>query len=407
MVLYVFCTNLLFTLTFKVQLLSISCLEGIMNKFKKLPIVLLSTGLVFGVSTVAHSSVSLASISGWEADVSGSIPVFFVVSDFEGDEDASRIMSGFNPANLTFSVAAPKSNGITVTSRVQIDTHLQGSQTQNSGLFESRVAEIQVDGDFGTVNVGKGFGIFNSSAIGDLGSGMGVGFMGGGPDTGNTTGGRIGTGYVYANFNPRIMYSSNNMGGITYKVGLFNPEEPTDSAGGARTSLPRFEGQVNYAMNMDDSDLKLWAGFMWQEVKLIVEDVDYDMQGLDIGFHLDIANFGFTGAYTDTEGVGADGLYGIGGISDAEVDGSQWYFEGDVVVGATTYGLSYGEGEQDSHTAPFAVADVKNELTMLFVRHKVTDNLTVMGELQDYESTTGSVTSTEYNAVAVGLQFDF
>ena len=362
----------------------------------KIPAALLSFGFAFGIPTFANAGITLASDSGWTASLSGSLPIFLVVSDTEDGEKASRIMSGFNPANLTFGVSAPESNGLTVSAHVQIDTHLQGSGVQNSGLFESRVAEIQIDGSFGTVNIGKGFGIFNSSAIGDLGSGKGVGLMGAGADTGNATAGRIGTGYVYANFNPRIMYSSNDMGGLSFKAGLFNPEEPADAAGTVETSLPRLEGQVNYALTKDGTGLKLWAGLMHQPVELVVENVDYDIQAFDIGFHLDVANLGLTAAYTDTQGIGADGLYGFGGISDADVDGSQWYIEGDIVLGATTLGLSYGEGDQDSHTSPFVVPDVKNELTMIFVHHKATKNLTLMGELQTYESKTGSTTTTRW-----------
>ena len=384
-----------------------------MNTQKQLPASFLLSVIVLTTPSISNADITFTSDSNWNASVSGSLPVFMVISDFDkGEEEkATRIMSGFNPVNLTFHIFAPEFNGISVSSHVQIDTHLQGSQTQNSGTFESRVAEIKISGDFGTLNAGKGFGIFNSSTIGDLGSGMGVGLLGGGADTGNATGGRIGTGYVYANFNPRIMYSSNDINGLTFKVGLFNPEEPTNAAGTVETALPRVEGQVNIAFTSKSADIKLWSGFMWQEVELIVEEVNYDMRGIDIGFHLDVGRFGLTAAYTDTLGIGADGLYGFDAISDADVDGSQWYVEGDIVVGKSTFGVSYGEGDQDSHTSPFAVPDIKNELAMFFLRHKVTPNLTVMGELQKYESTTKtlttSMTTTKYNALALGFQFDF
>ncbi|MEJ2416227.1 MAG: porin [Exilibacterium sp.] len=305
----------------------------------------------------ANASVNLMSTDeGWEANLSGAVPVFLVVSDFESGEDSSRIQSGFNPASLTIGVKAPSSDGLRVSGQVQIDTHLQGAQTQNSGLFESRIYEIQVDGDFGSVNIGKGFGIFNSTAIGDLGSGMGVGLLGNGADTGNATAGRIGTGYVYANFNPRITYTTPDMGGLKMKVGLFNPEEPTDAAGGVETSAPRIEAQLDYATEFDGGGFKFWTGFMYQKVELVVEDLDYDIQGADIGAHIDLGGFGLTLAY------------------------------------------------QDAHTQPFPVAAVTNELGMLFLRHKMTPSLTFMAEYQDYQS---DVNPGDYNAVAIGFQYDF
>jgi len=363
-----------------------------------------SITLLSVLSALSFSEVTLYSDeNGWDANISGSIPVFLVLSDTKDGEQASRIMSGFNPASLTFGVTMPEENGLVVSTKFQINNHLQGSQVQNSGLFESRIAEIQIDGDFGTLNIGKGFGIFNSSAIGDIGSSKGVGWMGGGADQANTTGGHIGTGYVYANFNPRIMYSHSVGDNFNYKFGLFNPEEPTDAAGSVETKVPRVEGQINYVIN----SFELWTGFMWQPVELIVEDVDYNLQGVDVGGRYKQGGVQVTASYTITEGIGADGLYGFGGINDAEVEGSQWYVEGAFSHNKTTYGVSYGVGSQDAHTEPFAVAKIENMLTMLFVHHKVTSHLTFMLELQDYASETASVATNEYQAMSLGTQLDF
>lgn len=355
------------------------------------------------------SSLSLSQISfynneeGWDANIGGSFPVFLVVSDTDKGEQASRVMSGFNPTNITLGVTAPEEDGLVISAKLQINNHLQGSQVQNSGLFESRVADIQIDGDFGQLNVGKGFGIFNSSAIGDVGSGVGVGLLGGGADTANATGGRIGTGYVYANFNPRVMYTHTLKNSLSYKVGLFNPEEPTNAAGGVETPLPRVEGQINFQMK----GLELWSGFMWQPVKLMVEDVDYTLQGVDVGGRYVQGGARVTVSYTITQGIGADGLYGFGGINDAEVDGSQWYVEGAFTQNKTTYGASYGIGSQDAHTKPFAVAEVENMLLMVFMHHKMTSHLTVMLEFQDYSSETSSVATNEYQAMSIGTQLNF
>lgn len=390
---------------------------------KALPLTPLASAIILAGSlscSPVYAAVTLGSTQGYEASVSGSIPVFLVLSSHDSPkggaadgEDAARIQSGFNPANLTFHVKAPTSEGLTVSAHVQYDTHLQG-HTQDSGLFESRVAEIQVDGSFGTVSLGKGFGIFNSSAIGDIGSGKGVGWLGGGADTANATGGHIGTGYVYANFNPHIVYMSPDMGGIKYKIGLINPEEPAGYPGDkVETNMPRVEGQLDYSSTMDNGGLHLWVGFMHQNVSLTDIKYDYNMTGIDVGGHMDAGPFGLTVAYTDTEGVGADGLYGLNtdggmGANDAEVKATQWYVEADVQSGKTTYGVSYGEGQQDAEASsasrPVGPArDITNKLGMLFVHHKVTPAFTVIGEVQDYSSEAQS----DYNAFVVGAQFDF
>jgi predicted porin len=371
--------------------------------------------LFMGVMQSANAAVILGTAQGYEASMSGSLPVFLVVSDHDAKagsrgEQAVRIQSGFNPANITLHVKAPTTEGLTVSAHVQYDTHLQGSGTQNSGLLESRVAEIQIDGDFGSVSLGKGFGIFNSSAIGDMSSGLGVGWLGGGADTANATGGHIGTGYVYANFNPHITYTSPDMNGLKLKVGAINPEDPSGyDTKKVETSMPRIEGQLNYLVDYSRGELKFWTGFLYQNIQLLDENYDYNMRGVDVGSHLDIDGFGLTLAYTDTKGIGADGLYGFNtdggvGINDAEVNATQWYGEADYVMGKTTLGCSYGEGQQDATVSPVGKArDITNKLGMLFVHHQLTPALTVIGEIQDYRSDAQA----NYNAYVVGAQFDF
>ncbi|MFT5593960.1 MAG: hypothetical protein ACI8SR_002347 [Oceanicoccus sp.] len=356
--------------------------------------------LVFVLSAIMSVFSHFSLAADWNHEVHGSFPVFFTYSDTDNGEAGSQIMSGFNPANMTITSMAPKQDGLDISATLQITSHLQGGKEQNSGLFESRVAEIKIAGDFGQVNIGKGFGIFNSNAIGDVGSAKGVGHIPNAPDRANATNGHIGTGYVYANFNPRIMYSSQLGNSGSYKVGIFNPEEPGDDAT-AETALPRFEGQLT----MNVSEHSVWAGFMFQSVESTVED--YDIQAFDIGGQLNLGALGVRAAYTVTQSIGADGLYGYGGIADANVDGSQAYVEGTFNMGAMTYGVSYGIGTQDSGTnASGAVAEIENTLAMLFAHKKISDHLHLMFEVQSYSSD-DSVAKLEYTAVSTGIQVDF
>ncbi|MFT6154953.1 MAG: hypothetical protein ACJAYK_002776 [Crocinitomicaceae bacterium] len=343
-----------------------------------------------------------ANAEKWNHEITGSFPVFFTYSDTDGGEQGMRIMSGFNPANITVTSFAPKQGDLDIRGILQVTSHLQGSQVQNSGLFESRVAEIQIKGGFGQFNIGKGFGIFNSNAIGDAGSGKGIGHMPGGADQGNATNGRIGTGYVYANFNPRIIYSNQFSDQTSFKVGVFNPEEPAN-ASGVETILPRFEGQVTTSIG----DHRLWAGFMFQSIESTTED--YDMQAFDIGGRFKLGAIDVLAAYTVTEGIGADGLYGLGeGLADAAVAGSQYYVETTYNTGHITYGISYGMGAQDSGAnLSGAIAEIENILAMAFVHKKVTENLHLMLELQSFSSKVSKVTEQEYTALSTGIQLDF
>jgi len=387
-----------------------------MNRMYKIAAIIIAAGMVFAGTAPQHAAaqnVAFDTDTDWQFGVSGMIPVFLNVSNHENysadgeDQLASRIMSGFNPANITFTVAAPSYNGITVSGIFQINHHLQGPSVQNAGLFEGRVADIAISGDFGTFNVGKGFGIFNSIAIGDEGSGRGVGRFGG-PDASSATLGRIGSGYTYANFNPRITYTTPELGGFTFKAGLINPEKPDGLSSEIETALPRLEAQADYLIGFDGGTVQFWAGGMYQNVDVVAADFDYDILGWDTGLAILVGGFSLAGSFSMTEGVGADGLIGLNligsGLDQAEVEATQWYVEGTYDFGNLMLGASYGEGSQDAQsTAIGSSPDITNELLMVFLRYRVTNNLVLLGEFQAFASDAQA----DYTAGILGMQLNF
>jgi len=376
--------------------------------------ILITLCLIFsiGIST-SSAQVQFTSDSDWEFSVSGHLPVFLILSNHDSyssdgsDQFASRISTGFNPASINFNVVAPEYNGIIVSGHFQINNHLQGPSVQNSGLFESRIAEIAISGSFGTFNVGKGFGVFNSLAIGDAGSGMGVGrFLG--PEQDSATLGRIGSGYVYANFNPHITYTTPDLGGFTLKLGLINPEKPDGLSNEIETAAPRLEAQADYVIGFESGSLQLWTGGMYQNVSVIDASFDYNITGFDVGLHLQASGFGLKGAYTLTNGVGADGLIGLNlngtGLDQADVEAAQYYGEATYTSGNFTLGGSFGEGTQDAKsTAVGSSPDITNTLIMGFLRYNVTNNLTMLAEFQNFESDAQA----NYNAFVLGMQLNF
>jgi len=316
-------------------------------------------------------------------------------------------MSGFNPGSINFNIVTPEVNGLTVEGFFQINHHLHGPSVQNAGLFEGRVAEIRVSGNFGSINIGKGLGIFNSSSIADAGSGMGVGRFAG-PDAADATLGRIGSGYTYANFNPRVIYTTPSIGGLKIKAGLINPEKPGGPSAMVETATPRVEGQANYVVDLNSGTLDFWAGGMYQNVDVVSADYEYAMSGWDVGARVDAAGFRITGAYSETRGVGADGLIGINlignGLAQAEAEATQWYAEGMYTAGNFSVGVSYGEGSQDAVSTVLGFSpEITNQLLMGFTRYKVTDNLTWIGELQNFESQAQA----NYQALVLGMQLNF
>jgi predicted porin len=356
------------------------------------------SALAIGVALAAGSfavpaaaEFSLESDSGWKAGFNGHIPVFAVIGSYDDpEEDSFNITTGFNPATLQTNIYAPTQNGIDVSGHFQMNADFAPGDADAN--FRSRVSEIAVAGDFGTVNIGKGFGIFGVPAIGDNGSALGVGLIGN-PDSVAATAGRIGNGYFYANFNPRVMYTSNSMGGLQFKVGVFSPSK-LSSADDAEYSLPRFEGNVVYSTDM----FSLWTSAFTQDVDSKTGTFDgYTMSGVDVGGSVSAGGLTVRGNYSMTSGTG-NAVFAAR-LDANEEDASQWYVESTYDFGRTTLGASYGEGEDDINS------DANDtDLTMIFGRYAATDALTFMAEYTMF-GTNGA--PGEYDAFIVGSQLTF
>jgi predicted porin len=340
-------------------------------------------------ATTASAGFALESDSGWKVGFNGHIPIFAAMVNWDEprDADAFRITTGFNPATLQTNIYAPSQYGLDVSGHFQMNANIS---TGDDASFRSRVSEIAVAGDIGTVNIGKGFGIFGVPAIGDNGSGLGVGLLSS-PDGTAATAGRIGNGYFYANFTPRVMYTSNNLGGLQFKVGLFSPLKPVDNA---ETTMPRIEANVVYSSDM----FSLWSSAFTQDVDAQNGAFDdYTMSGIDFGGSVGVGGLNVRGNYSTTQGTG-NGVFAAR-LDPNEEDASQWYVETTYNFGRTTLGASYGEGEDDIN------ADENDtDLTMIFGRYAATDALTLMFEYQQFGTDGGQ---SEYDAIIVGSQLTF
>ena len=384
---------------------------------RKAPLAAALSLMVAGMASPAMAEVSFESDNGWKVGVNGHLPVFAVFGNYDEptDEDSFTITTGFNPATLQTNIYAPEMNGLQVSGHFQMNANLAPGDADDD--FRSRVSEIAVAGNFGTVNIGKGFGIFGTPAIGDNGSGLGVGLIGG-PDTDTATSGRIGNGYFYANFTPRVIYTSNDFGGLQFKVGLFSPsklgdkevpealdannltpaeqaarDEARDEAS-AEYTMPRIEANVVYTAD----NFSLWSSGFTQDIDFRAGGKDYTMSGIDFGGSVALGDLAVRANYSMTSGTG-NAVFANRFDPDEE-DASQWYVETTYKINKTTLGVSYGEGEDD------IVAGNGNDtdLTMLFARYAATDNFTLLAEYTTLGTGNGE---DEYNAIIFGSQLTF
>jgi len=98
-----------------------------------------------------------------------------------------------------------------------------------------------------------------------------------------------------------------------------------------------------------------------------------------------------------TQGTG-NGVFAAR-LDPNEEDASQWYVESTYKINRTTLGVSYGEGKDD-----FYGSGADTDLTMLFARYAVTDNLLLLAEYSTLGTRNGEG---EYNAIIFGSRLTF
>jgi hypothetical protein len=104
----------------------------------------------------------------------------------------------------------------------------------------------------GTVLVGRNLGVFGSDAILSDMTLLGVGSGAGGAG-GSSTLGRIGSGYLYADWKAQMAYTTPNFNGFTAQAAL------TEMNGQLDRGTLGYEGKVNYDFGSGDTTGKLWV----------------------------------------------------------------------------------------------------------------------------------------------------
>jgi hypothetical protein len=386
------------------------------SKYGRTKLALAVGGAVFamGVATSA-SAADVGGKDGWNVSFDGLIDTFVIKSknDVAGSTyDETRIASGWDPSKFNAHIAAPKQGGLAVTGNFQFVAPVTGSNGSLSAgagdtAVTARVLDINIAGDFGTVAIGRSWGIFNSQAtISEYGSGNGVGSLCGGVIGGGGTCGRIGYGYTWTAFAARVEYDTPNLGGLSARVGLF---DPTSEGGAYKTKSPRVEAEVTFAQK----HWKVWGGALSQKLDDAGAGAGSSkLTGADVGANFSMAGVGVTAAYTATKGFfwtkddanlfGGFGLNCGGGNDACKL--KQYYVDVSYTVGPAQFGVSHGNGQSSE-----SQSNLDNTLNMVYLHYNLTKQLVATVEYNtqvDKVKSTG-VKTADLSTFAVGAQLNF
>jgi len=392
---------------------------------------------LFAAATGAQAGITIPA-GDWTLDIGGVVNAYYTNTRVSGDATAgyatltsgrgsqdalngggdfnrsqSNITTGLLPNYLSIS-GKTRQNDLDVAFTISINP---GSSTTQAGIQngtagasrtvnqENRQAFLTFgDASWGSIKLGKDLGIFASDAILNDMTLLGVGGGAGGLAGNTTTLGRIGTGYIYADWKAQVAYSSPNWNGFQFTVGATQAFDAINVIANSATSTnrggnqPAFEGKASYEWTGDVAG-KVWAGFISQKVEQLSAGGGDRVTAFDIGTTVKVADFALTGYYYDGRGLGQTvQLNGGFDLNGKRRDSKGGYVQGTYTIPGvgTKLGASWGRStleanSGDSIATGQAGKDLKDSMWTIGAYHPLTKHLNLVAEYSDVKSEVGSL----------------
>jgi len=392
-----------------------------MNKNIKLAV----AGAVLALSATAANAGIIIPAGDWTLDVSGNVNTFATWTKSNSRNTIQGALTG-NVADSTINTVqnmttgllpnflsiggSTRQNDLDVTFAISIQPGTTTTGPLQSSGQENRQAFLTFgDKSWGNFKLGRDLGIFASDAILSDMTLLGVGAPTSATAAGTTTLGRIGAGYIYADWKGQVSYTTPNFNGFQATVGLTQAYNASGtSAGNPATSVtntarggasPAYEGKASYSFAANDVTGKVWVSGIAQKIDfrgtLGIPD-DTVAYGGDIGANVNVAGFGLTGYYYGGQGIGTTGFLSdsfnrsaataAGTIRLRDSDGG--YVQATYVLPTKTkVGVSWGISNLDRADGEAAGALVKeNEMWTAGIYHPLTKHLNLVAEYNNLES---------------------
>jgi len=397
-----------------------------MNKNIKLAV----AGAVLAASASVANAGIIIPAGEWTVDIGGNVNAFYVssrktgstiVGDLTalpadtGQRSSNSITTGLLPNFLSVS-GSTRQNDLDVTFLISINPGGASPNPLSGGSTNENRQAFMTFGDksWGSVKLGKDLGIFASDAILNDMTLLGVGSGAASRNPNTTTLGRIGTGFMYADWKNMVAYTTPNFNGFQATVGLTQGWNSIGSdATMSATSTQRagagsaYEGKASYSFSANDVTGKVWVSGISQKVGGMVAD-DSTAYGADIGANVNVANFGLTGYYYGGEGLGITGMFrdGFDNTKHAR-DSDGGYVQATYKLPTNTkLGIAWGESNLDANatgdlgrTSAFVKSQ---ELWSAGLYHPLTKHLNLVAEYNNAQTESNTNTKSKVQSVSFG-----
>src|SRR2546430_689705 len=240
---------------------------------KRLTLLLVAVALLWPAA--ANAQLTMQMSNGWSFTFAGNVDVFWVFrkgNTAAGDAANSSVRTGLLPTFATFE-ARGKEAGMNLGVHFGFAPQIQnagvhdnfGNGTQAGAQIDMRQVYLTVGGQWGQVLAGRELALFSRQNILNDMTLFGVGGVGiGGGQSGGTTAGRIGYGYLYPNFNAQLTYSTRTGRPAQLSIGAFQPSTIAGNGTFNVTKIPRLEAEFTYNQKSGKNKYMFWAGGLWE-----------------------------------------------------------------------------------------------------------------------------------------------
>jgi len=376
-----------------------------MNKNIKLAV----AGAVLALSASANAGIIIPA-GDWTVDIGGNVNSFVTSTKLSGAEKTAaredtpvQIQTGLLPSALGIG-AKTRQNDLDVAVQFSFfmgsnqngADNLSNSTTSNGGLGYSSLNIRQSyltfgDKSWGSVLVGRNLGVYGSDAILSDMTLLGVGSGAGGAG-GSSTLGRIGSGYLYADWKAQMAYTTPNFSGLTATVAI------TEMNGQMDRGTLGYEGKVNYDFGSGDTTGKLWVSGKSGEVQTAATAgsttalvTDFKAEAFDFGGKVasggaEVVAYYYTGKNSDSGNGTYLNTYATATADFVRRENHGGYIQGTYKLPGvgTKIGLSYGKSVIERNTE---LSDAEREATIVGAYHPLTKHVNLVAEYNHLDTT--------------------
>src|SRR5213592_1458249 len=251
---------------------------------------LLSVAVALLWPAAANAQLTMQMSNGWSFSFAGNVNAFWVFTKENTNLTPlskisnSSLRTGLLPAFATFE-AKGKEAGMTLGIHFGFAPQINngaahdnfGFGTQAGAQIDMRQVYLTLGGEWGQILAGRELGLFGRQAILNDMTLFGVGAVGiGGGQSGGTTLGRIGYGYLYPNFDAQMTYSTRAGRPGQLSIGAFQPSVLLGDRNATGTctvvatcafvvtKIPRVEAEFTYNQKSGKNKYMFLAGGLWQ-----------------------------------------------------------------------------------------------------------------------------------------------